>query len=171
MNTGARGRPLRLSGRPRRSAVRHPASAFLLLAIAIVVGGLVVFITGLSTHAAGISRVAGIVVLMLSPTLLIGTALYAPRGVRAVWRGLIGRRAGKTPQPTNPPIEQLAGDRRRLRALEATITERATQGAVPSGPPSQYRGARCRRPAGAETPLRQRCAPRSCRPTPRRSTA
>jgi hypothetical protein len=149
MNTGAHGRPLRLSDRLGRFAVRHPTSALLLLAIPIVVGGLAPFMTGLSTHAAGISRVAGIVVLMLSPTLLAGTALYAPRAVRAVWRRLSDWRADATPQPTNPPVEEIAADLRRLLwhhdaverstdvakrawrllALEGAITDCATQAA------------------------------------------
>jgi hypothetical protein len=130
-------------------AARHPAGVFVLLAIAIVVGGLGPFIAGPSTHTAGIIRVAGIVVLMLSPTLLIATALYAPRGVRVVWRRLVDWRDDSTPQPSGPPIEQLAADLRRLlwhhdrlkqstdvarrawhlRALESAITDCATQAA------------------------------------------
>jgi hypothetical protein len=150
MNAGACGNPMPLSGFLRRFAARHPVSSFLLLAIAIVVvGGLALLITALPAHFAGIRRVAGIVVLMLSPTLLIGTALYAPRGVRAIWRRLAGRRYDSTSQPTNPPIEQLAADlrrllwhhdmvkrstdvamrARRLRALEGAITDCATQAA------------------------------------------
>jgi hypothetical protein len=87
---------------------------------------------------------------MLSPTLLIATALYAPRGLRVAWRNLVvDRRDHSNPRPVNPPIEQLAADLRRLlwhhhsvkqsthvakrawhlRALEGAITDCATQAA------------------------------------------
>ena len=53
-----------------------------------------------------------VVVLMLSPTLVVGGALYCPRGIRAIRRRLRSRRARL--EPDHPPIEQLASDLRRL---------------------------------------------------------
>ena len=149
MSTGAHARPLRLAGRLRRFAARHPVSAFLLIATPVVVGGLAPFLTGLSTQAGEILRVAGVVLLMLSPTLLVGAALHGPRAVRAVWRRHVDRRDGGTLQPDGPPIEKLAADLRRLlwdhdrvthsadvamfawrlRALEGAIAICATQAA------------------------------------------
>lgn len=117
----------------------------LLLVVPIAVLWFTPFTTVLSAHAAGVGKVAGIVVLMLSPALLIATALIAARAVGAVRR----RRDDGGPQPDGPPIERLAADLRRLlwthdrltrsadvaacagrlRALEGAITICATQAA------------------------------------------
>jgi hypothetical protein len=161
MSMGSSGRPLRSSGRFRRFAARHPVVAFLLLAVPIGIAGLTPF-AGLSTR--GVIRVAEIVILMLSPTLLLAAALHAPRTVAAVWRILADRRADNYPQPTSLPIEQLAADlrrllwqhdtvrrstdvpmrARRLRALEGAISDRAMQAAsaleVPHPESSAYGG-------------------------------
>ncbi len=58
-------------------------------------------------------RVVQIVGLMLSPTAVIGAAIYVPKVVRAQLR----RRANRihdSARPSRPPIEQLAADLRRL---------------------------------------------------------
>jgi hypothetical protein len=105
-----------------------------------------VAVTAASTHAAGILRVAGIVVLLVSPALLIAAAVT---GARAVRRRLVDQRDDGTLQPDGPPIEKLAADLRRLlwqhdrvarsadvamhawrlRALEGAITICARQAA------------------------------------------
>ncbi|MDQ1428509.1 MAG: hypothetical protein QOK39_1985 [Acidimicrobiaceae bacterium] len=54
------------------------------------------------------------VILMLSPTLLVAGALCAPRVLREIRRFAAERRPATDPQPTCPPIEQLAADLRRL---------------------------------------------------------
>jgi hypothetical protein len=102
-----------------------------------------------------IIKVGQIVLLMLSPTLLFAAICHAPHGVRAVRRLVNDRRlvnnrsADRNPQPSNPPIEQIAADLRRvlwqheifaratdlpmraqrMRAMEAAITDCATQAA------------------------------------------
>lgn len=98
---------------------------------------------------AGIIRAAGTVILLLSPTLLVATALYSVGAVRAIRDRLTDRGDRDTPQPANPPIEKLAADLRRLLwhhhrltqstefaisalrlwALQAAITICATQAA------------------------------------------
>jgi hypothetical protein len=143
MNTGGRPRPRHLSHRFRRFAAPHPAGALLVLAMASVA------VAAASTHAAGILRVAGIVVLLVSPALLIAAALTGARAVRAVRRRLVDQRDDGTLQPDGPPIEKLAADLRRLlwqhdrvarsadvamhawrlRALEGAITICARQAA------------------------------------------
>src|SRR6266511_2848624 len=72
---------------------------------------------------AGIIRAAGTMILLLSPTLLVATALYSAGAIRAIrdrltdWRD----RDCDTLEPDNPPIEKLAADLRRrlLRDLAA----------------------------------------------------
>jgi hypothetical protein len=105
---------LRLSSRIRRFVARHPVASFLLLAIPIVVAGLAPFLANPATYATGVLRAGEIVLVMLAPTLLIATIVYAPRIVQAVWQRIADRRARNNPQPTSPPIEQLAADLRRL---------------------------------------------------------
>jgi hypothetical protein len=149
MNTGARARPLRLFGRLWRLAARRPAGTLLLIAIPTVLAGLAMLIGGLSSYDPGIIRATGIVLLLLSPTLTLATALYAPRVVRGLWRRFADRRDDGIPLPDGPPIEKLASDLRRLlwhhdrivrsidvaaraghlRALEGAITICATQAA------------------------------------------
>jgi hypothetical protein len=95
------------------------------------------------------------VILMFAPTLVICAALALPRGISALRRLTTKRRAGATPQPTRPPIEQLAADVRRLlqrhhalrqstemamrglklRATEAAITDLALEAARALGVP------------------------------------
>jgi hypothetical protein len=86
----------------------------LLLVVPVAVGWLTPVGSVLSTHAAGIVGVAGIVVLLLSPVLLVAMALWGPRAVRGVWRRLVVRREDGGLQPVGPPIEKLAVDLRRL---------------------------------------------------------
>jgi hypothetical protein len=122
MNAGARPRPLRSSGRLRRLAARRPAG-MLLLALAIVVAALTLVVTGLA--AAGIVRAAGIVLLLLSPTLLVATAMYGAGAVRSVRDRLADWRDGGIPQPDSPPIEKLAADLRRLLWDHDRVTQSA----------------------------------------------
>jgi hypothetical protein len=149
VNTGDQARTPRLSYRLRRLAARHPVGTLLILVVPIAVVTLTPFTSVLSTHAAGVGKVAGIVVLMLSPVLLIATPLMATRVVRAVWHRHLDRRGDSGPQPDGPPIEKLAADLRRLlwnhdrvtrsadvamcagrlRALESAIIICATQAA------------------------------------------
>ena len=143
------GRPLRWYGRVRRFAVRHPASVLLLFAVPIGVVAYAALLAGRFALAVDIVKVGTMVLLLLSPALLIEAAFLALRGVRAVRRRVDNRRAARNPQPSRPPIEQIAADLRRLLwlhdtfvrsddvaafarrlcALEAAITERATQAA------------------------------------------
>jgi hypothetical protein len=122
MNAGARPRPLRSSGRLRRLAARRPAGT-LLLALAIVVAALTLVVTGLA--AAGIVRAAGIVLLLLSPTLLVTTAMYGAGAVRSVRDRLADWQDGGIPQPDSPPIEKLAADLRRLLWDHDRVTQSA----------------------------------------------
>jgi hypothetical protein len=122
MNAGARPRPLRSSGRLRRLAARRPAGT-LLLALAIVVAALTLVVTGLA--AAGIVRAAGIVLLLLSPTLLVTIAMYGAVAVRSVRDRLADWRDGGIRQPDSPPIEKLAADLRRLLWDHDRVTQSA----------------------------------------------
>jgi hypothetical protein len=112
-------------GRIRRFAARHPAAAFLLLGLPIVAAGFASFLAGPAMRGAVVVKAGEIVILMLAPTLLIGAAVRGPRIARAVLLRLADRRARNNPQPTRPPIEQLAADLRRLLWLHHT-TKQAT---------------------------------------------
>jgi hypothetical protein len=150
MNLEQIGRPRRRSGGYWLFAARHLVGAFLLFAVPIGVAGLILLLAGRSVPGAGIVKVGQLVLLMLSPMLLFGATWYAvPRGVRVVRRLVDNRRAELNPQPSNRPIEQVAADLRRLLlqhdmfarsgdvpmrarrlfALEAAITDCATQAA------------------------------------------
>ena len=74
---------------------------------------------------AGIIRAAGTMILLLSPTLLVATALYSVGAVRAIRDRLTDRRDRDTPQPANPPIEKLAADLRRLLWHHHRLTQSA----------------------------------------------
>jgi hypothetical protein len=107
-------------------------------------------------------KAAQIVGVMLSPTLVIGAALHAPRAFRAVRARLVDRSTDPMLTPTNPPIEELAADLRRLLlrhealkrspkeamrvrrlvALEAAISDCATDAARALGVPHLLRPAR-----------------------------
>jgi hypothetical protein len=76
-----------------------------------------------------VARAGQIVLIMLSPTLIIGAALYVPRWVRAGRRRLRVRRPATVLQPIGPPIEVLAADLRRL-LLEHDAIRRSTDLAV-----------------------------------------
>jgi hypothetical protein len=138
--------------RPRRMwrfAARHAVGALLLLTVPIGVLGFTLLLAGRPMPGGGIIKAGQIALLMLAPTLLFGAACYGPRGVRAVRRLVDNRRFRTNPQPSYPPIEQIAADLRRLLwqhdmfarsndipmrarhlwALEAAITDRATQAA------------------------------------------
>ena len=97
------------------------------------------------------------VLVILSPTLAFGAAIYLPRAGRALWRRV---HPAPEPVPSFPPIEQITADLhrllhqhhalrhgadptlrfRRLRAVEAAITDRALEAAralevpVPAAP-------------------------------------
>jgi hypothetical protein len=106
-----------------------------------------------------IRKTAEIVVIMLSPSLAIGAALYAPRVFRAARR--VVRGPDTTIRPENRPIENVAADLQRLlrehqkvktstgiarraqhlRALEAAITDCAAEAARALGLPSPDRPA------------------------------
>ena len=76
---------------------------------------------------AGIIRAAGTMILLLSPTLLVATALYSAGAIRAIrdrltdWRD----RDCDTLEPDNPPIEKLAADLRRLLWHHDRLTQSA----------------------------------------------
>jgi len=100
-------------------------------------------------------RAGEIVVLMLFPTLAVVAVLHLPRGIRTARRLVIERSAVPDVQPTRPPIEVIAADLQRLlqrheatrrspglamrarhlRALEAAITDCATDAALALGLP------------------------------------
>jgi hypothetical protein len=104
--------------------------------------------TGRFTSGSVTVGVGEIVILALSPTLAFGVGCWAKRGVRAA-RRTRRRRDERAMRPTNPPIEQIAADLRRmlrthdgiirtrhiaatgrrLRALEAAISTSAVQAA------------------------------------------
>jgi hypothetical protein len=132
MNVDPSGQPRRWSGRIRRLAAPVP----------IGVAGVAPLVVGLCMTGAGAVRVGRIVVLVLSLSLLFAA------GVQAV-RRRVGRRPELPLEPTNPPIEQIAADlrrmlwrhdmlarsndiampARRLQALEAAISRSALQAA------------------------------------------
>jgi hypothetical protein len=114
------GRPGRF-GRIRRFAARHPVSALLLLGLPIVVAGLAPFMADPTSYGTGVVRATEIVLFLLAPTVLIGTLVYGPRIVRGVLRRVADNRARNNPQPTGPPIEQLAADLRRLLWRHDTV--------------------------------------------------
>lgn len=62
-----------------------------------------------------------LVLIIFAPTLLGGVVVSAPRWWRAL-RGLWPDRRASEPQPTGPPIEQLAADLRRLLRLHSDLT-------------------------------------------------
>jgi hypothetical protein len=101
------------SGGIRRLGARRLA-ALLLFAVAICAGGLTLVLAGRSIAGASANEVGLFVLLVAAPTLAFEAACSAPRGVRAVKRLLDSRRAALCPQPTDPPIEQIAADLRRL---------------------------------------------------------
>jgi hypothetical protein len=94
-----------------------------------------------------LAKIGQFVIVMLSPTLAVGAAIYAPRVARALWH--LARRRDDSPRTRSAPIEQLAADLRRLliqhdelrrssqpgprvlrlRALEAAITDLAVEAA------------------------------------------
>jgi hypothetical protein len=99
-----------------------------------------------------LARTGQIVLIMLSPTLAIGAAIYAPRVIKAVRKAF---RPRDESSPRGQPIEQLATDLHRLllmhhqlrhtpgsavrgvrlRALEAAITDCAVDAAYALGVP------------------------------------
>ncbi|MDQ6617507.1 MAG: hypothetical protein M3083_22860 [Actinomycetota bacterium] len=102
-----------------------------------------------------VTEAGQVVVIMLSPTLLLGAGLLAPKVIRAVRRRVRRRRANDVLRPIHPPIEQLAADLRRLlqrhdavkqstdvavrarhlRAIEAAIADCAGEAAHALGLP------------------------------------
>lgn len=97
-----------------------------------------------------VSRVIEIGLLMLFPTLVVEGVLHLPGGIRRARRLVAARHPDANPQPSHPPIEQLAADLRRLlrqhdairqspgmamrgrhlRALEGAITDCAAEAAL-----------------------------------------
>jgi hypothetical protein len=120
MNIGANGGPLALFRRIRRFAARHRVCALFLLALPIAAAGFVPLLASRTTHGPDLIETVGITILVVSPTLLFGAVLWAPRFVRAVAR-LFTRRRDRYPQPTSPPIEELAADLRRLLWQHDTV--------------------------------------------------
>jgi hypothetical protein len=161
MTTEPRG-GLRWPRRTRRPGGRDRVAALLLSAVAPV--ALVEVLTLLRFPPGRVGTPATAALLILTPALLAGTAFAAVSGVRGVRRLIADRRGRAHPQPTNPPIERVAADLRRLLwqhdlvvrcqdvaapakrvwALETAITRRATQAAraleVPYPDPPAYRG-------------------------------
>jgi hypothetical protein len=76
-----------------------------------------------------VAKVAQVVFLMLLPSIIVGAALYAPRGGRAARRLIARRRAEPAPRPDRIPIELLAADLRRLLERHETL-RRSTDEAV-----------------------------------------
>jgi hypothetical protein len=144
-----------MSKQPRRS--RHRTRAMRRFGWRRVVGALLVFAFAASGVAA-----ANPGLLVLAGALLLPTALRAAH-IR-VRRRCLAKRHRLDPWPTNPPIEEIAADLRRLLwqhdavmrsdkvvgsarrlwSLEAAITRRATQAAraldVPHPSPPEHRG-------------------------------
>ena len=109
-----------------------------------------------------LTKAGHIVLIMLSPTLAVSAALYAPRVARALWR--LARRRDDSPRVRSAPIEQVAANLRRLliqhddlcrsaqpgprrlrlRALEAAITDVAVEAAhaldIPATAPPAHGG-------------------------------
>jgi hypothetical protein len=71
-------------------------------------------VAGMPAIAAGIVRSAGIMLLLLSSTLLVASAMYGADAVRAIRDRLADRRGGGIPRPDSPPIEKLAAELRWL---------------------------------------------------------
>ena len=122
------------------------------------------------------ARAGQIVLIMLSPTLAVGAAIYLPKAVRAVWRRT---HPEPPPAPLTPPIEQLAANlhrllhqhqallhcpdvtqrARRLKALEAAVTDSALEAAWALGVPAPAApGPTGLRPAVLSTLLRDLAA-------------
>jgi hypothetical protein len=114
MSVQPSGRSRRRPGSVWRFAGRHVCAAILLFAVPIGVAGLILALASGSLPDAAFIKGSQIVLLILSPTLLFGAICYAPRVLRAVRQLIDNRRAEANPQPTNPPIERVAADLRRL---------------------------------------------------------
>jgi hypothetical protein len=147
MNIGLSGRLRRWSGRIRRFVTRHPVGAGLLCAVPVGVASLALVLGG-SGPGGDAVMVGQIVVVLLSSALLIRAGFGVQRVVPPA-RRVFGRRAQPSLQPSNPPIEKIAADLRRmlwrhdrlarstpvamssrqLRALEAAISTAAVQAA------------------------------------------
>jgi len=76
-----------------------------------------------------VARAGQIVLILLSPSLVVGAALYVPRWIMAGRRKLRERRRSNDPQPVGPPIELLAADLRRL-LIEHDVVRGATDRAM-----------------------------------------
>jgi hypothetical protein len=126
MSVQSSGRSRRRPGSVWRFIGRRACVAILLFAVAIGVAGLILALAGRSVPEAGVVKAGQIVLLMLSPTLLFGAVFYAPHGLRAVRRLIDSRRAETIPQPTNPPIERVAADLRRLLWQHEILTRTST---------------------------------------------
>jgi hypothetical protein len=68
-----------------------------------------------------VTRAAEIVVIMLSPTLVVGAVLYAPRAARALRRLVSHPRPDDSLRLAYPPIEEIAADLRRLLRQYETV--------------------------------------------------
>jgi hypothetical protein len=148
MNMDATGSSGRRRGGIRRFGARQMSPVLLLLAVILAIGGFLLVIPGQSTPVAGIAAAGLIAALLLSPPLLIWAGVRRRHGVRRRWPGG-GRRGDPSLRPSNPPIEQIAADlrrmlwqhdtiarsndiampRTRLRALESAISVSALQAA------------------------------------------
>lgn len=116
----------------------------------------------MGSAAMDIVRAGEIVAIMLAPSAAVAAVLYAPRGWRLARRLAVRVKPRRAAEPTtNPPIEQLALDLRRLLrqhdslsrpdvakrvghliAIEAAISDCATEAARALGVPTPERPAR-----------------------------
>jgi hypothetical protein len=116
-----------------------------------------------------VARAGQIVLILLTPSLVVGAALYVPRWIGAARRRMRDRQLAARPAPVGPPIEVLAADlrrllvehdsvrgatdlamrARRLRALEWAITDCAVQAATALDVPVPDRPVRGELPVAA----------------------
>jgi hypothetical protein len=117
-------------GQGRPCAPADPAASVLCLTSTRI--GVTVVVKGLPRTACAyerlregrdmdVTRATEIVVIMLSPTLVVGAVLYAPRAIRAIRRLISRPRPDDSLRPAYPPIEEIAADLRRLLRQYETV--------------------------------------------------
>lgn len=145
----------------RRYAARHPLAVLLWFAVPIGVAGFILLLVSRAVLPADVVKVSKIILIILSLTLFFGALASTPRFLRVARRVIENRRADRFPQPSNPPIERIAAELRRLLwehhrfsrsndypirarrlwALEAAIGDSAAQAARALGVPHPDRPA------------------------------